>query len=82
MPNVSPGSRTGLIMQYLPKYVRPLEDIRRSLGPGLMETFTPELRRRLLADYPYPKVLDHIGHEARKYSDRLAEEERNTKSEL
>ncbi len=28
MPNRSDKSRTGLILQYLPKYVRPMEDLK------------------------------------------------------
>jgi ectoine hydroxylase-related dioxygenase (phytanoyl-CoA dioxygenase family) len=58
MPNRSKSARTGLILQYLPKYVRPMEDLRASVDEEVLAAASPQLRKMLLMDYPYPAVLD------------------------
>lgn len=46
------------IFQYLPKFVKPMEDIRRVLAPEVIASASPRLRKLLCLDYPYPEVLD------------------------
>jgi len=58
MPNHSSASRSALLLQYLPKYIRPMEDLVHMLSAGVLEKISPELRKLLLLDYPYPANLD------------------------
>lgn len=57
MPNNSGEDRTGVLIEYLPKFVRPLED-HSVVKPEVVERATPLLRQLLGIDYPYPQVLD------------------------
>jgi len=57
MPNRSDGDRIGVLIEYLPKFVRPLED-HSVVRPEVVDRATPTLRRLLGIDYPYPQVLD------------------------
>lgn len=57
MPNESDDDRTGVLVEYLPKFVRPLED-HRVVRSDVVERATPMLRQLLGVDYPYPQVLD------------------------
>ena len=50
--------RVGVLGQYLPKFVKPMEDQLRSVRPEVVERASPTLRALLGADYPYPQVLD------------------------
>jgi len=47
MPNESDAERTGLLLQYLPKFVRPMEDLLTGLPTVVLERATPTLRRLL-----------------------------------
>lgn len=47
MPNNGQGERTGVLLQYLPKFVRPMEDLLTGLPPHVLERATPTLRRLL-----------------------------------
>jgi len=58
MPNTSDGNRTGILVQYLPKFVTPLEDQKHGVGPDVMARATPLLRQLMGLVYPYPKILD------------------------
>jgi hypothetical protein len=58
MPNKDNHSRTGLLLQYLPKYVKPMEDMVRLVRPDIITSATPRLRQLLAIDYPYPANLD------------------------
>ncbi|XP_013398471.1 uncharacterized protein LOC106164960 [Lingula anatina] len=58
MPNKSKASRSAILLQYLPKYIRPMEDIKRSVHPDILKRASPCLRRLLTMDYPYPALLD------------------------
>ncbi|XP_064623535.1 uncharacterized protein Mb3657-like [Lineus longissimus] len=60
MPNKSDSSRCGLLLQYLPKYIRPMEDIKRALDADVLKRVSPRLRKLLLLDYPYPAILDEV----------------------
>jgi ectoine hydroxylase-related dioxygenase (phytanoyl-CoA dioxygenase family) len=57
MPNHSDDDRIGLLIEYLPKFVRPLED-HSVVRDDVIERATPMLRQLLGVDYPYPQVLD------------------------
>ena len=57
MPNESDGDRIGVLVEYLPKFVRPLED-HSVVDPDVVARATPMLRQLLGIDYPYPQVLD------------------------
>ena len=46
------------LFQYLPKFVKPMEDIRRVLAKEVVASASPRLRKLLCLDYPYPEVLD------------------------
>lgn len=50
--------RVGILGQYLPKFVKPMEDQRGSVGESVVERASPELRSLLGVDDPYPQVLD------------------------
>jgi len=60
MPNLSDQDRTGILIEYLPKFVAPLEDLRRGVKPEVVERATPTLRRLMALDYPYPELLDEV----------------------
>lgn len=57
MPNESDADRTGVLIEYLPKFVRPLED-HSVVRDDVIERATPMLRQLLGIGYPYPQVLD------------------------
>lgn len=65
MPNVSDDvDRTGVLIEYLPKFVAPLEDLRRGVRPDVVERATPMLRQLMALEYPYPEILDDNTAEA------------------
>jgi ectoine hydroxylase-related dioxygenase (phytanoyl-CoA dioxygenase family) len=57
MPNESDRDRTGVLIEYLPKFVRPLED-HSVVRADVIDRATPMLRQLLGVGYPYPQVLD------------------------
>jgi len=58
MPNRSDHERCAVLTNYLPKWVKPLEDMPAALPRELLDTASPELCQLLGFDYPYPEVLD------------------------
>jgi len=59
MPNrAAEGSRTGVLIQMLPKFVRPMEDLKSSIAPEVVQGLPKNVKRMLLLDYPYPAVMD------------------------
>lgn len=58
MPNRSGDDRIGILLQYLPKWVKPMEDLRCALPPEALEAASADLRQLLGLDYPYPQVLE------------------------
>ena len=50
--------RAGILGQYLPKFVKPMEDQLRSVSEPVIERASPVLRSLLGVDDPYPQVLD------------------------
>lgn len=58
MPNRSDHDRNAVLTQYLPKWVKPMEDMPAALPPYLVANASPDLRQLLGLNYPYPEVLD------------------------
>ena len=58
MPNQSESDRTAILIQYLPKFVIPLEDQKRGVSEEVLNRSSPRLRQLLGYHYPYPKLLD------------------------
>ena len=58
MPNNSEAERTSVLGQYLPKFVKPMEDLGYSVDKNIIEEATPELRQLLGIDLRYPERLD------------------------
>ena len=59
MPNKSDKSRTAILIQMLPKYIRPMEDQKKMLLDSVLARASPDMKKILLLDYPYPAVLDN-----------------------
>jgi len=57
MPNNSDDNRIGVLIEYLPKFVRPLED-HSIVRDDVVARATPMLKQLLGIGYPYPQVLD------------------------
>lgn len=57
MPNNSDDNRIGVLVEYLPKFVRPLED-HSIVRDDIVERATPMLKQLLGVGYPYPQILD------------------------
>ena len=74
MPNVSGDvDRTGVLIEYLPKFIAPLEDLRRGVRAEVVERATPMLRQLMALEYPYPEILDDNTGEATIGRDAEAE---------
>lgn len=58
MPNTSDHDRNAVLINYLPKWVAPLEDMPAALPQGFLEAASPEIRQLLGLNYPYPEILD------------------------
>ena len=58
MPNNSAADRTSVLGQYLPKFVKPMEDLKRSVTPDVVANATPELRQLLGLELRYPELLE------------------------
>ena len=56
--NTTTQPRVGILGQYLPKFVKPMEDQLQSVRPEVIAKASPTLRNLLGVDYPYPQVLD------------------------
>lgn len=57
MPNNSRAIRTSLLGQYLPKFVKPMEDLIDSVNPQVIAQGTPQLRQLIGVDLRYPERL-------------------------
>ena len=60
MPNDSDGDRNAILIQYLPKFVKPMEDQVRGLRPEVLAAASPVLRQLVGLDFPYPRLLDDV----------------------
>lgn len=59
MPNAADHDRNAVLINYIPKWVKPLEDMPGALPAAFIEAASPEIRQLLGLNYPYPEVLDH-----------------------
>ena len=57
MPNNSDKARAAILIQYLPKFVKPMEDPG-AVDSSVIAAATPALRQLLGFNYPYPQLLD------------------------
>ncbi|MEL6235886.1 MAG: phytanoyl-CoA dioxygenase family protein [Pseudomonadota bacterium] len=58
MPNRAAHDRSAVLIQYLPKWVKPMEDMPAALPQAFLDAASPDLRQLLGLNYPYPEVLD------------------------
>lgn len=58
MPNTSDFDRSGILIEYLPKFVKPLEDQLSGVRQEVIDRATPLLRQLMGMEYPYPKLFD------------------------
>ena len=58
MPNHSDHDRSAILTQYLPKWVKPMEDMPAALPQTFLNAASPDMRQLLGLNYPYPEVLD------------------------
>jgi ectoine hydroxylase-related dioxygenase (phytanoyl-CoA dioxygenase family) len=58
MPNHADHDRNAVLIQYLPKWVKPMEDMPAALPSSFVEAASPDMRQLLGLNYPYPEVLD------------------------
>jgi ectoine hydroxylase-related dioxygenase (phytanoyl-CoA dioxygenase family) len=58
MPNKSTGDRSAILVEYLAKFITPLEDQKHGVRPDVVERATPMLRQLMSLVYPYPQILD------------------------
>ncbi len=69
MPNKSNHDRTGILIEYLPKFVKPVEDMLTTLPEDYKRTMSPMMRQLLGFDYPHPQLFDEA--EARNAEGRI-----------
>lgn len=58
MPNTSDQDRAAVLINYLPKWVKPLEDMPGALPQEFIDAASPDLRQLLGLNYPYPELFD------------------------
>jgi ectoine hydroxylase-related dioxygenase (phytanoyl-CoA dioxygenase family) len=58
MPNHSDHDRNAVLTQYLPKWVKPMEDMPAALPASFVDEASADMRQLLGLNYPYPEVLD------------------------
>jgi len=58
MPNTSVNERNAVLTNYVPKWVKPLEDLPAGLSRDFMDNASPEIRQLIGLNHPYPEVLD------------------------
>ena len=59
MPNKSPYDRSAILIQYLPKFVIPMEDQKKGVSEDVLNKSSDQLKKLLGFHYPYPKLMDH-----------------------
>ena len=69
MPNKSTRDRTGILIEYLPKFVKPVEDMVTTLHEEFKRQMSPMMRQLLGFNYPYPQLFDES--EARNAAGRV-----------
>ncbi|MDH3294817.1 MAG: phytanoyl-CoA dioxygenase family protein [Acidimicrobiia bacterium] len=59
MPNRSDHGRTGLLIEFLPKFVTPIEDMLSGLPEGFLDQADPMVKQMLGQCYPWPSQPPH-----------------------
>jgi ectoine hydroxylase-related dioxygenase (phytanoyl-CoA dioxygenase family) len=59
MPNRSDAGRIGLLIEFLPKFVKPVEDMLSGLDEGYLDRASPMIRQMLGLNYPWPSTPPH-----------------------
>jgi len=59
MPNRSDGGRAGILVEFLPKFVKPIEDLLSDLDRDFLDKADPMLRQMLGFSYPWPSSPPH-----------------------
>ncbi len=58
MPNQSGQDRSAILIEYLPKFVKPVEDMLTTIDEDFKRGMSPMMRQLLGFDYPYPQLFD------------------------
>ncbi|MEO0402346.1 MAG: phytanoyl-CoA dioxygenase family protein [Pseudomonadota bacterium] len=58
MPNTADHDRNAVLINYIPKWVKPLEDMPGALPPAFIENASADMKQLLGLNYPYPEILD------------------------
>ena len=58
MPNKSDHQRAVLLIEFLPKYIKPVEDLVSYLNDNFRENCSDKVKQLLGFNYPYPKLMD------------------------
>ena len=56
MPNRSQAGRIGMLVEYLPKFVKPIEDMLHGLDPKFQQGLSARMQQLLGFDYPWPSA--------------------------
>jgi len=56
MPNNSDSGRIGLLVEFLPKFVKPIEDMLTGMDADFLDTANPLIRQLLGFNYPWPSA--------------------------
>ena len=59
MPNNSDQGRAGVLIEFLPKFVKPVEDLLADLDEAFLAAASPKLRQLLGLAYPWPSSPPH-----------------------
>ncbi|MEC8593463.1 MAG: hypothetical protein VXY74_01495, partial [SAR324 cluster bacterium] len=59
MPNQSEAGRIGILVEFLPKFVTPIEDLLKDLDENFLKSTTPEMQQLLGMKYPWPSTPPH-----------------------
>jgi len=59
MPNRSESGRIGILVEFLPKFVKPIEDLLSGLDQDFLDSASPMLRQMLGFSYPWPSSPPH-----------------------
>ena len=58
MPNKSDHQRAALLIEFLPKYIKPVEDLVSNLNEDFKENSSERVKQLLGLKYEYPKIMD------------------------
>ncbi|WP_299372925.1 phytanoyl-CoA dioxygenase family protein [uncultured Tateyamaria sp.] len=63
MPNNADHDRNAVLINYIPKFVKPLEDMPGALPQSFLDAASPDMRQLLGFNYKYPEILDQADAE-------------------